>query len=86
VEEEKPCALMQISLQEENLLAWNLFWDKRNLGDGILDLYDLELDAEEAGNIRQKLRALHSITTEYESRKLKEAQKKQEQLAKRGTR
>ena len=71
-ETDQPCHLMQVELLHENTTAWNLFWDMRHYGEGILSIHDLGLTQVEASDLLVKLRALQDTIMEIEHRRQKE--------------
>lgn len=63
---------MEVQLDPNNVRTWNLFWDMRHHGQGILELYQLDLPADEAGDILVKLRALSEAVMSIEAQRQKE--------------
>lgn len=75
-----PCDLHQVDLLPENQDAWNLFWDRKHLGELATQLTELVLTREEADDLLIKLRVLSDEVNSIEADKMKEAREK----AKRG--
>jgi len=67
-----PCILQEERLDPDNLLAWNLFWDRKHLGESVTGFYNLDLTEEEAGDLLLKLRVISEEVTRIQIEQQKE--------------
>jgi hypothetical protein len=66
---------MQVALLPENTEAWNLFWDRKHLGELATQLVDIQLTREEADDLLIKLRIISDTVLGIEADKIKEAKR-----------